>query len=60
MKHPFIRNIMLYIILENKNQKEEVYAKILADTFKRVLSLCMNLQKEWNLILKEVMEIIEI
>lgn len=61
MKHPFIRSIMLYIILENENENgKEVYAKILADAFKRVLSLCMNLQKEWNQILKEVMEIIEI
>ncbi len=58
VKHPFIRSIMLYIILEDL--KEENYAKVLADAFKRVLELCKFLQKEWNIILKDVMEIIEI
>jgi DNA-directed RNA polymerase subunit L len=60
VKHPFIRNIMLYIILEKEDEKEDIYAKILADAFKRVLSLCTNLKKEWAQILKDVMEIIEI
>lgn len=60
IEHPFIRSLMLYIILEEDTEEKEVYAKILGDVFKRVLNICNSFQKEWNIILKDVIEVIEI
>ena len=64
-KHPFDRRILLYLILEEKeNNNQTEYAIILADSFKRIVKLYKNLQEEWDLILQKkdlnVNEIIEI
>ena len=60
MKHPFDRKIALYLILKDDKNESEEYAKILADSFKRILNLCKSLQVEWNSIITSNKEIIEI
>ena len=60
MNHPFDRKIALYLILKDDKNESEEYAKILADSFKRILNLCKSLQVEWNSIITSNKEIIEI
>ena len=60
MKHPFDRKIALYLILKDDKNESEEYAKILADSFKRILNLCKCLQVEWDSIIASNKEIIEI
>ena len=60
VKHPFDRKIHLYLILKNNKNGTEEFAKILADSFKRILNLCKCLQVEWDSIIASNKEIIEI
>ena len=64
MKHPFDRKIMLYLILNDEKGDETKYAKVLADSFKRIVKINNDLQTEWEIILEkqklDVQEIIEI
>jgi len=64
MKHPFDRKIMLYLILNDEKGDETKYAKVLADSFKRIVKMNNDLQTEWEIILEkqklDVQEIIEI
>ena len=64
MKHPFDRKIMLYLILNDEKSDETKYAKVLADSFKRIVKINNDLQTEWEIILEkqklDVQEIIEI
>ncbi len=64
MKHPFDRKIMLYLILNDEKSDETKYAKVLADSFKRIVKINKDLQEEWKLILEkkklDLQEIIEI
>jgi len=67
MKHPFDRKIMLYLILNDEKSDETKCAKVLADSFKRIVKINNDLQKEWEFILKtkekqklDAQEIIEI
>lgn len=52
MKHPFDRKIMLYLILNDEKSDETKYAKVLADSFKRIVEINNDLQTEWEFILK--------
>ena len=52
MKHPFDRKIMLYLILNDEKSDETKYAKVLADSFKRIVKINNDLQTEWKFILK--------
>ena len=51
MKHPFDRKIMLYLILNDEKSDEKKYAQVLADSFKRIVNINNDLQKEWKFIL---------
>jgi DNA-directed RNA polymerase subunit L len=53
MKHPFDRKIMLYLILNDEKSDETKYAKVLADSFKRIVEINNDLQTEWEFILKK-------
>jgi|TARA_B100001971_G_scaffold96406_2_gene89123 DNA-directed RNA polymerase subunit L len=52
MKHPFDRKIMLYLILNDEKSDETKYAKVLADSFKRIVKINNDLQTEWEFIFK--------
>jgi DNA-directed RNA polymerase subunit L len=52
MRHPFDRKIMLYLILNDEKSDETKYAKVLADSFKRIVKINNDLQTEWEFILK--------